>query len=98
MADAVRFELDTREFTRALTNYAAATGKDLPHVVNRSARNLAFKTLKAMPTAKPGSIPNVEEVHRLSFWEFWPKHISQVMVKVGWVGWGHYHAGTIWRL
>jgi hypothetical protein len=48
--------LDTRDFERALLNYEAATGKDLPEVLNRAGKNIAYRAAQFTTPAQPAKI------------------------------------------
>lgn len=48
--------LDTRDFERALLNYEAATGRDLPEVLNRAGKNIAYRTASFTKPALAGQI------------------------------------------
>ncbi len=47
---------DTREFTRALGLYAEATQKDEAEILNRAARNLAYRAAQNTPVAQAAEI------------------------------------------
>jgi len=48
--------LDTRDFERALLNYASATDKDMAEVLNRAGRNIAYRAAQFTKPAQPGQI------------------------------------------
>ena len=48
--------LDTRDFERALLNYASATDKDMADVLNRAGRNIAFRAAQFTTPAQPARI------------------------------------------
>lgn len=49
-------QLDTREFTKALMEYQEATKKDSAYILNRAARNVAFRAASNTPKADPSAI------------------------------------------
>ncbi len=49
-------KLDTSTFNRAIREYAEATKKDMPDILNRAGRNLAYKAVKFTPAANAAAI------------------------------------------
>jgi hypothetical protein len=75
MSRDVTMQIDTRSFDRALVHYAAATGKTLPEVANRAARNIAYRTVSFLPKADRGRIMSVATT------DWWPKFIAKKISK-----------------
>ena len=50
------FQVDTRELSKALRQYEAATKKEIPEILNRAARNIAYRAASYTPVAKPSRI------------------------------------------
>lgn len=65
--------LDTREWNKALAQYAAATKKDLAEAVNRQANNLMVTGLQRTRVAEKASIARVEAL------EWWPKYVAKIL-------------------
>jgi len=76
----LHFELDMREFNRAIEEYLDATKKDLAYVCNRQAVNVAIKAKQNTPLADPDAI---EAVGRRAWW---PKYISKRLGKTSKAG------------
>jgi len=70
MAGDARLTIDTREFDRALVEYAAVSKKDWPTICNDKARDVAFRTIKYLPKALRASIL------ALATKDWWPKFIA----------------------
>lgn len=66
---------NTREFERALIEYAAASRKEWPVICDDKARRVAISTIKMLPKAI------AEEINWLEFETWWPKYISMRMNK-----------------
>lgn len=71
------FQFDTREFDRALVEYAAITGKAWPEICNDKARDLCFRTVQFLPKADAAAIAAL--VTR----EWWPKYIAKRLMRQG---------------
>lgn len=52
----IEFDIDLTEFESALRSYQDATGKEIPEIVNRAARNIAFKAASKTKLAPLGKI------------------------------------------
>lgn len=75
MADG--FQIDTREFDKALVIYSQAVQKDAAYIVNRTALNVAIKTAAATPRTAPRQITNLLKK------EVWWKVVTKRLKKKG---------------
>lgn len=69
--------LDTKQFDRALVEYAAASKKDFADVCNRQMLNLAIHGLQFTKQAEAAQIASLESK------SFWPKYVAKIMVGRG---------------
>lgn len=69
--------LDTREFTRAIFEYKAATRKGFAESCDHALLNLAIKTFSRLPKAKKSDIRAL----RNEAW--WPKYIAKLLSSAG---------------
>lgn len=75
---------DTREFNRALVQYAAASRKAWPQICDDKARDVAIATVKMLPRAV------AEQISWLEFESWWPRYISRRMnLAMGLGAWDH---------
>lgn len=72
----VAIRLDTREFTAAMREYIAATGKDSVEAINRQARNFAVKCIMHTKKAKGAAA-----IRALQSESWWPKFIAKVIAR-----------------
>ena len=72
----VALKLDTREFTRAMQEYIAATGKDSAEAINRQSKNFAIKCLGTVKKSRGAAA-----IRALKDESWWPKMVASVMVK-----------------
>jgi len=70
------FHLDTREFDKALAEYAAVSQKDWTDVVNRQALNVAIHAVKRVPKATRAEIRAATQGQ-----VWWPKLIAKTLKK-----------------
>lgn len=69
--------LDTKQFDRALVEYAAASKKDFADVCNRQMLNLAIHGLQFTKQAEAADITSLESK------EWWPRYVAKIMVGRG---------------
>lgn len=78
------FDWDTREFERALVEYAAVSKKEWPRICDDKARDVAMHTIKMLPKAV------AEDINWLEFESWWPLYISHKMnYEYGLGAWDH---------
>lgn len=75
MADG--FQIDTREFDKALVIYSQAVQKDAAYIVNRVALNVAIKTAAATPRTTPRQITSLLKK------DIWWKVVTKRLKKAG---------------
>lgn len=69
------FRLDTSEWSRAVTEYAAATGKTLAEAQNRQNKNWAIHAMRFMKKAE------VQMINALEGLPWWPRYIAGIIGK-----------------
>lgn len=68
-------DIDTSEFDQALKEYARESDKDDTEILNRTTRNLAFRTAKELAKADRTTIRSVQWAQ----WPRWPKIIAKIL-------------------